>query len=75
VPIVFGAARWWGQSVAHPIVFGGGGLSDSPRMLTAFLFCLGTFTLLYGVLLIQRVRLERMRHEVERLKWRIANGE
>ena len=68
VPIVFGAVRWWGQSVAHPIVFGTGGLSDSPRMLTAFLFCLGTFTILYVVLLIQRVRLEKMRHEVERLK-------
>jgi heme exporter protein C len=72
VPLVFGAVRWWGQSVAHPIVFGTGGLSDSPRMLTAFLFCLGTFTLLYVVLLIQRVRLERMRHEVERLKSRIT---
>ena len=72
VPIVFGAVRWWGQSVAHPIVFGTGGLSDSPRMLTAFLFCLGTFTLLYVVLLIQRVRLERVRHEVERLKSHIT---
>jgi heme exporter protein C len=72
VPLVFGAVRWWGQSVAHPIVFGTGGLSDSPRMLTAFLFCLGTFTILYVVLLIQRVRLERMRHEVERLKSRIT---
>jgi heme exporter protein C len=71
VPIVFGAVRWWGQSVAHPIVFGTGGLSDSPRMLTTFLFCLGTFTLVYVVLLIQRIRLEGMRHEVERLKSRI----
>jgi heme exporter protein C len=74
VPIVFGAVRWWGQSVAHPIVFGTGGLSDSPRMLTAFLFCLGTFTLLYVVLLIQRVRLERVRHEVERLKSHIIES-
>ncbi|MFB0533985.1 MAG: cytochrome c biogenesis protein [Anaerolineae bacterium] len=73
VPIVFGAVRWWGQSVAHPIVFGTGGLSASPRMLTAFLFCLGTFTLLYVVLLVQRVRLEGMRHEVERLKSRITH--
>jgi heme exporter protein C len=73
VPIVFGAVRWWGQSVAHPIVFGTGGLSDSPRMLTTFLFCLGTFTLLYVVLLIQRVRLEGMRHEVERLKSQVAD--
>jgi heme exporter protein C len=75
VPIVFGAVRWWGQSVAHPIVFGTGGLSDSPTMLTAFLFCLGTFTLLYVVLLVQRVRLEGLRHEVERLKSRITNHE
>lgn len=75
VPIVFGAVRWWGQSVAHPIVFGTGGLRDSPRMLTAFLFCLGAFTLLYVVLLVQRVRLEKMRHEVERLQSRIANNE
>ena len=75
VPIVFGAARWWGQSVAqHPIVFTGG-LSDSPRMLTAFLFCLGTFTLLYVVLLIQRVHLEGMRQEVEWLKSRVTNHE
>ena len=75
VPIVFGAVRWWGQSIAHPIVFGTGGLSDSPRMLTAFLFCLGTFTLSYVVLLVQRVHLEGMRHEVERLKLRITEHE
>jgi heme exporter protein C len=67
VPIVFGASRWWGQSVAHPIVVGGGG-SLAPQMVQALMFSIAAFTLLYAALLRGRVSLERRRDELDELK-------
>jgi heme exporter protein C len=68
VPIVFGAARWWGQSVTHPIVVSGGGFDVAPKMLVVLMFNLAVFTLLYVVLVAQRVRLEHLTDRVEILK-------
>ncbi len=68
VPLVFGAARWWGESVAHPIVVSGGGFDVAPRMLTVLMFNLAVFTVLYLVLLTLRMRLERLSDAVEALK-------
>jgi len=70
VPIVFGAARWWGQSVAHPIVVSGGGFDVAPKMLTALMFSLAVFTVMYVVILTLRVRTERLADEVDALKER-----
>lgn len=68
VPLVFGAARWWGESVAHPIVVSGGGFDVAPKMLTALLFNLGVFTMMYVVLLALRTRVERLSDAVQALR-------
>jgi len=66
VPITFFAIRWW--RTIHPVLFDTSNMGLSPNMRFPFFFSLGTFTLLYFVVLIQRVRLERLADEVERLK-------
>lgn len=70
VPINFIAIRLW--RTQHPLIFGSeeGGLS--PNMMFAFFFCLITFTIWYGTLMWHRIRLERLRDEVEQLKQRIV---
>lgn len=69
VPINFIAIRLW--RTQHPLMFGteGGGLSSN--MMFAFFFCLITFTLWYVVLMGHRIRLERLRADVQHLKHRI----
>jgi heme exporter protein C len=69
VPINFIAIRMW--RTQHPLMFGSeeGGLS--PNMMFAFFFCLSTFTVWYATLMWHRLRLERLRDDVEQLKQRI----
>jgi heme exporter protein C len=69
VPINFVAIRLW--RTQHPLIFGteSGGLS--PNMMFAFFFCLATFTLWYVALMWHRIRLERLRDDVEQLKQRL----
>jgi heme exporter protein C len=66
VPINFVAIRLW--RTQHPLMFGTekGGLS--PNMMFAFFFCLITFTVWYVTLMGHRIRLERLRDDVEQLK-------
>ncbi len=47
----------------------GGGLG--PSMMFAFFFCLITFTVWYVTLMGHRIRLERLRDDVEELKQRV----
>lgn len=70
VPVNFVAIRLW--RTQHPLVFGteSGGLS--PNMMFAFFFCLATFTVWYVTLMWHRIRLERLRDEVEELKQRLV---
>ncbi len=71
VPINFIAIRMW--RTQHPLMFGSeqGGLG--PNMMFAFLFCLFTFTVWYVTLMWHRVRLERLRDDVEQLKQEIVS--
>lgn len=71
VPINFIAIRMW--QTQHPLMFGSdeGGLG--PNMMFAFLFCLFTFTVWYVTLMWHRVRLERLRDDVEQLKQEIVS--
>ena len=71
VPINFIAIRLW--RTQHPLIFGSeeGGLG--PNMMFAFFFCLITFTVWYGVLMWQRIRLERLRDDMDALKQRIMD--
>lgn len=66
VPLDFFAIRWW--RTIHPVIFTSQGFSLTPKMLWAFLFCLAAFTILYFVILVQRLRLENLRAELEKLK-------
>jgi len=72
VPITFLSIRLW--RTIHPAVIGTasdsaqGGFAMSGNMVTALLFCLATFTLLYVVLLHLRLGLEDLRVQVEELK-------
>ena len=71
VPINFIAIRLW--RTQHPLMFGteGGGLSDD--MMFAFFFCLATFTIWYVTLMWHRIRLERLRDDVEDVKQRVMS--
>ena len=67
VPIIYFSVRIWRGH--HPIVFktaGGQGLE--PVMLTTFMLCMLTFTLLYALLLILRLRLGLLRNDLEQLR-------
>lgn len=72
VPITFLSIRLW--RTIHPAVIGTasdtaqGGFDMSGNMVTALLFSLATFTLLYFVLLHLRLGLEDLRVRVEELK-------
>ncbi len=69
VPLTFLSIRWW-QGL-HPVVFEREGAHLSPAMLRTFLFCLLSFTILYGALLAQRVEVERLSEEVGALRRRL----
>jgi heme exporter protein C len=69
VPINFIAIRLW--RTQHPLMFGDSGGGLGPNMMFAFFFCLITFTIWYVTLMWHRIRLERMRDDVEALKQRI----
>ncbi|MDA8187824.1 MAG: cytochrome c biogenesis protein CcsA [Dehalococcoidales bacterium] len=70
VPIVFMSIRWW--RTMHPLVFTAEEMRIAPPMMVALLIALVAFTLFYVYLMIQRVSIEELGHEVERLKHRFA---
>jgi heme exporter protein C len=73
VPIVFMAVRWW--RTIHPVIFDSEGFDLSGRMLTTFLVCLISFTLLYATLLLQRYWLESLRDQIKQLRQQIEEQE
>ena len=66
LPLVYASARL--MRGISPVVFGGRGGGIAPQMMVALLVCLITFTLLYAVLLKQRMDIEEMKDEVTKLK-------
>ena len=66
VPIIYKAVDWWrGQ---HPVVFGPGKNEPlAPAMRETLLFCLLTFAVLYGLLLVLRMRLASHEDRVREL--------
>jgi heme exporter protein C len=71
VPITFFSIRWW--RTIHPVLFDAKNFGLSAGMRPAFFFSLAAFTLLYVVLLLHRLRLERAREEVEALKEQLGH--
>jgi heme exporter protein C len=69
VPIIYFSVKLWRGH--HPIVFKtGGGQGLAPVMLVTFMLCMLTFTLLFVLLLIQRLRLGMLRDELAGLRER-----
>jgi len=66
LPLVYASARL--VRGISPVVFGGRGGGIAPQMMVSLLVCLITFTLLYIVLLKQRMDIEEMKDEVTRMK-------
>jgi heme exporter protein C len=66
VPLTFFSIRWW--RTIHPVLFDAKNFGLSAGMRPAFFFGLVAFTLLYGVLLVHRLRLSELQEEVEALK-------
>jgi heme exporter protein C len=66
VPLTFMSIRWWQR--LHPVIFDRQSAGLSPSMLTTFIFCLATFTVLYLALLMQRQSLAQLLDQVEALR-------
>jgi heme exporter protein C len=70
VPLSWFAIRWW--RTLHPdVLTGGEGMAFTSKMGHALLVSLAAFTLLYGTLLRQRMRLERAADELARLRLQV----
>ena len=66
LPLVYASARL--MRGISPVVFGGSGGGIAPEMMVALLVNLVGFTLLFLLLLKQRIDIERMRDELSKLK-------
>ena len=70
IPFIHFSVLWWRTFHPPPKMISSEGLGAGmdPSMVSTLLLSLGAFTLLYFVLMGQRVKVEMMRDEVERLK-------
>jgi heme exporter protein C len=76
VPLSWFAIRWW-RTIHPDILMEGGGMPFTPRMGHTLAAALVAFTLLYAVLLWQRIRLARAADVLARLRaemWRERLG-
>jgi len=68
VPLDYLSIRIWRTQHPQPVIFGGANSGLDPTMSAVFFYCSGVLTLLMILLIRQRYRLERSRHEAEALK-------
>jgi heme exporter protein C len=70
IPFIHFSVLWWRTFHPPPKMISPEGLGPGmdPSMVSTLLLSLGAFTLLYFVLMGQRIKVEMMRDEVERLK-------
>jgi len=66
LPVVYASARL--MRGISPVVFGGKGGGIAPEMMVALLVNLVGFTLLFILLLKERIDIEKMRDEISRIK-------
>lgn len=69
VPIVYMSIYWW--RTIHPRIITPARVDLDPRMWNALLVCFLTMLILYTILLRSRIRLERLRDQVEYLQERV----
>jgi heme exporter protein C len=68
IPIVHQSVVWWRTLHPQSIVLAEGGPAMPPAMLHTMAISLVAFSLLYAWLLVNRVKLERLRSERQRLR-------
>ena len=67
LPLVYISARV--MRGISPVVFGPGGGGIEPKMLNALLITLVSFTLLFILLLIERVKIENLKYQINKLRY------
>lgn len=72
VPIVYFSIRWWRTIHPKPVILGGKGAGLHVDMQYTLFFSMATFVLLMAFLLVQRLRLEKARMEIDHLKRELA---
>ena len=73
VPLSWFAIRWW-RTIHPDLLTGGGGMAVTPAMLQALVASVSAFTLLYAAIVRQRLRLEALRRELERLRYEVESA-
>ncbi|MGD8244918.1 MAG: cytochrome c biogenesis protein CcsA [Anaerolineae bacterium] len=73
VPLSWFAIRWW-RTIHPDILTGGEGMTLTPQMVHTLVVAIVAFTTLYATLLRQRIRLERSRDALTRLKLILDRG-
>jgi len=71
VPLVYFSIRLWRTQHPQPVILGGSGSGINAVMLRVLLLCWAALTALMILLLRERYRLERMRHETDELRFEI----
>jgi heme exporter protein C len=73
VPLVYVSNRLWRTQHPQPVILGGEGSGLNPVMAQVLLICvIAAFGVMIPVLL-DRYRLERLRHEVDELRFQVEN--
>jgi heme exporter protein C len=72
VLIDYMAIRWWRTQHPQPVILGGPESGLDPRMLATLLVSLGTFTLLFFLLVRIRLGLARLRRELSEIRRTLA---
>jgi heme exporter protein C len=67
-PLVYASNRLWRTQHPAPVIFGGNNSGLDPTMAKVLLVCMIAMLPVMILLLLDRYRLERMRHEVEELR-------
>ena len=68
-PLVYAANRLWRTQHPAPVLFGGPDSGLAPTMVWVMLFCMAAIVCATLLVLTDRYRLERMRHELEELRF------
>jgi heme exporter protein C len=73
VPLVYVSNRLWRTQHPQPVILGGEGSGLDPTMAKVLLLCvISVFGIMIPVL-VDRYRLERLRHEVDQLRFEVEN--
>jgi heme exporter protein C len=67
-PLVYASNRLWRGQHPGPVIMGGPNSGLAPTMVKVLLGCMSAMLALMVLILVDRYRLERMRHEVDELR-------